>query len=103
MTKPGGLSSTEAASAGIPIIHITPIPGCESKNLRYFEEHGMSIFAKCSEKNIKKALDYLEKSENRDKMVMCQKKYLNDKAASDICDLAERLVEEKEKELVLCS
>lgn len=103
MTKPGGLSSTEAASAGIPIIHITPIPGCESKNLRYFEEHGMSIFAKCSEKSIKKALDYLEKSENRDKMVMCQKKYLNDKAASDICDLAERLVEEKEKELVLCS
>lgn len=105
MTKPGGLSSTEAASAGIPIVHITPIPGCESKNLRYFEEHGMSIFAKCSEKSIRKALDYLEKSENRDKMVLCQKKYLNDKAASDICDLAQRLVEEKEKdkELVLCS
>ncbi len=103
MTKPGGLSSTEAASAGIPIVHITPIPGCESKNLRYFEEHGMSIFAKCSEKSIKKALDYLEKSENRDKMVLCQKKYLNGKAASDICDLAEKLVVEKEKELVLCS
>lgn len=103
LTKPGGLSSTEAASAGIPIVHITPIPGCESKNLRYFEEHGMSIFAKCSEKSIKKALDYLEKSENRDKMVLCQKKYLNSKAASDICDLAERLAEKKDKELVLCS
>ncbi len=103
LTKPGGLSSTEAASAGIPIIHITPIPGCESKNLRYFEEHGMSIFAKCSEKSIKKALNYLEKSENRDKMVLCQKKYLNSRAASDICDLAERLVTENDKELVLCS
>ncbi len=105
MTKPGGLSSTEAASAGIPIIHITPIPGCESKNMRYFGDSGMSIYSKCSEKSIKNALDYLEKSENRDKMVLCQKKYLNDKAASDICDLAQRLVEEnkKEKELVLCS
>lgn len=103
MTKPGGLSSTEAASAGIPIVHITPIPGCESKNLRYFEEHGMSIFAKCSEKSIKKALNYLAISENRDKMVLCQKKYLNSKAASDICDLAERLAEKKDKELVLCS
>lgn len=54
-------------------------------------------------KKVSKALDYLEKSENRDKMVLCQKKYLNSKAASDICDLAEKLVGEKEKELVLCS
>ena len=27
ITKPGGLSSTEAAVAGIPLIHISPIPG----------------------------------------------------------------------------
>ncbi len=30
ITKPGGLSSTEAAVAGVPLIHISPIPGCEN-------------------------------------------------------------------------
>lgn len=105
MTKPGGLSSTEAANAGVPIIHITPIPGCESKNMSYFGSRGMSISAKCTKKSVADSLDYLEKPENRDKMLICQKKYLNSKAASDICDLAGRLVGEsnKDKELVMCS
>ena len=31
-SKPGGLSSTEAAVIGIPLIHLTPIPGCETRN-----------------------------------------------------------------------
>lgn len=105
MTKPGGLSSTEAASAGVPIIHITPIPGCEYKNMSYFGSHGMSISAKCTQKSVSESLDYLDKPENREKMISCQRKYLNAKAASDICDLAMQLVgeNEKEKELVLCS
>ena len=32
-TKPGGLSSTEAAVMGIPMVHTNPIPGCETKNV----------------------------------------------------------------------
>ena len=31
-TKPGGLTSTEAATAGCPMVHIDPIPGCETAN-----------------------------------------------------------------------
>lgn len=92
MTKPGGLSTTEAASAGVPIVHITPIPGCESKNMRYFGQKGMSIPVSNSKESIKNALNYLEKSENRDKMVVSQREHLNADAALDICDLAERLV-----------
>ena len=34
-TKPGGLTSTEAAVSGIPIVHTAPIPGCESANKRF--------------------------------------------------------------------
>lgn len=30
-TKPGGLTTTEAAVKGIPIVHTRPIPGCETK------------------------------------------------------------------------
>ncbi len=30
-TKPGGLTSTEAAVKNIAMVHTTPIPGCETK------------------------------------------------------------------------
>ena len=32
LTKPGGISSTEAAVKRIPMIHTSPIPGCETLN-----------------------------------------------------------------------
>lgn len=51
-SKPGGLSSTEAAIKNIPIIHTTPIPGCETRNAAFFMERSMSY----SNKNIKKQL-----------------------------------------------
>lgn len=41
-TKPGGLSSTEAATKNIPLVHTAPIPGCETDNARFFHYHGMS-------------------------------------------------------------
>ena len=45
-TKPGGLSSTEAAVKGIPIVHTAPIPGCETKNVAFFTKNGMSVGTK---------------------------------------------------------
>ena len=44
VTKPGCLSSTEAAVCGIPIIHVCAIPGCETYNAEFFSGSGMSIF-----------------------------------------------------------
>lgn len=45
-TKPGGLTSTEAAVANCPIVHLDPIPGCETVNCDYFVRHGYSVSAK---------------------------------------------------------
>ena len=36
-TKPGGLTSTEGAVAGIPMVHTEPIPGCETANRKFSE------------------------------------------------------------------
>ena len=44
-TKPGGLTSTEAAVTEIPIVHTKPIPGCETKNRSFFVKKGMSVTA----------------------------------------------------------
>lgn len=42
-TKPGGLTSTEAAVIGTPIVHMPPIPGIESLNRAFFTSHGLSL------------------------------------------------------------
>lgn len=44
-TKPGGITSTEGAVMGIPMVHTRPIPGCESRNRRMFTREGMSVSA----------------------------------------------------------
>ena len=45
LSKPGGLTSTEAAVKNIPLVHTRPIPGCETKNARFFSSRGLSRFA----------------------------------------------------------
>jgi len=45
LSKPGGVSSTEAAVMGLPLVHTATIPGNETKNARFFKKHGMSIYA----------------------------------------------------------
>lgn len=89
-TKPGGLTSTEAAVAGIPLVHITPIPGCETKNRAYFEQHGMSLVAHTPVEAVE-ALRLLQDSMRCQQMIARQRMCINANASSDICDLAERI------------
>jgi processive 1,2-diacylglycerol beta-glucosyltransferase len=49
MTKPGGVTCTEAMSKGIPMILLNPIPGQEEDNCRYFVEKGLGILAREAE------------------------------------------------------
>jgi len=45
-TKPGGLTSTEGAVMGVPMVHMKPIPGCETRNRELFTRCGMSVSAR---------------------------------------------------------
>ncbi|MCI8332246.1 MAG: glycosyl transferase [Clostridiales bacterium] len=83
-TKPGGLSSTEAAALGIPLVHTKPIPGCETKNARFFSERGMSVLYKNS-KDIQRVLDLIADSSHRQTMINKQRQYINPHASKDIC------------------
>jgi len=40
ITKPGGMTCTEAMAKGIPMLFYSPIPGQEEKNCEYFQEQG---------------------------------------------------------------
>ena len=43
LTKPGGLTVTEAMILKKPLILLKPLPGAEEKNLHYLIEHGAAI------------------------------------------------------------
>lgn len=88
MTKPGGLSSTEAAAVGVPLVHISPIPGCENRNLEYFRSRGLSL-AILEEGDIDGVLSELEREEARTEMVRRQRMCINERAAEDICKFLE--------------
>ena len=46
ITKPGGLSSTEAANKHLPMVLINAIGGCEMRNFELFLEHGYAVGSK---------------------------------------------------------
>lgn len=91
ITKPGGLSSTEAAVCGVPLVHMPPIPGCETFNAAYFRERNMSMSCRISESGVAEMISLLEDQEARRAMTACQRKAVEKGAAARICTLAERL------------
>lgn len=92
--KPGGLSSTEAASARVPTVFISPIPGCETLNCRFFTGRGMSLAVKDVRKQLLPAIRRLEADGAVMKMNRQQEKYISGRGAEAIADLCERIAGE---------
>lgn len=88
-SKPGGLSSTEAAVTGIPLVHTTPIPGCETRNRAFFQKNGMSISAKDPRHQAELGLRLLKHPKALLRMKQQQKTHISPDAAVKICDLIE--------------
>lgn len=84
-TKPGGLTSTEAAVSGIPIIHTEPIPGCETANRKFFGKYGMSVSGTTVKGQVQAGLRILYDEKEASKMKENQQKNINKMAADDIC------------------
>ncbi len=95
ISKPGGLSSTEAAVTNTPLIHIAPIPGCEDKNMKFFSDHNMSIAVGNNLSKLIPAIIKATEPQFREEMIKSQKEYINPNAAKDICDLAEKITNNK--------
>ncbi len=87
MTKPGGLSTTEAAVAQIPLVLSAPIPGCETANAQFFEEKGLAVCVKDEEAAAHAALWLAADDKKSADMVRAQASIINPNAASDICDM----------------
>ncbi len=93
LSKPGGISSTEAAAANVPLIHISPIPGCETKNQSFFTKYGMSIGVSRPKKELLRAVRQLEDPEAVGRMIDAQRRLIDPSAAERIAEFVERTVE----------
>ena len=45
VTKAGGLSTTEAVAAGVPLLYLNAVPGCESRNIEFMTRWGYALAA----------------------------------------------------------
>ena len=93
ISKPGGLSSTESAAAGVPLVHISPIPGCESRNAEFFAKEGIAVKVENTETELLSAVERLSEPGNAEEMRKRQRAVINQNAAIDICELLETVAQ----------
>lgn len=87
ITKPGGLTTTESLSFGLPIIAIDPIPGQEEENAQYLEKNGAGIWLKKND-NINNILkDLLTHPNKLQKMKNNSLKIAKPDSTKDICKI----------------
>ncbi len=87
LTKPGGLTTTEAGTINIPIIHTMPIPGCENYNAEFFEKRGMSKKCNTIEEICEETQRLMNDDDLRNQMIENQKKYIDKETCTKICNL----------------
>lgn len=89
-TKPGGLSTTEAAVMEVPLALLPPIPGCETRNRRFYTIEGMAEAVEPNERDLNRVLDLLDNPSHWERMRENQRRVIPKDAAQKICDLAEQ-------------
>lgn len=84
ISKPGGLTSTEAAVANVPLVHILAYTGCEAKNIAFFSSMGMSVRADNPHAAIAAAWDLVKDREKAERICAMQRSCINPNAAEEI-------------------
>lgn len=88
LSKPGGLSSTEIAALGVPLVHTMTIPGCETQNAAFFKERSMSFQADSAREAAASAWTLAHHAPLAEKMREAQRKNISADAAERIIDRA---------------
>ena len=60
LTKPGGISVTEAAHKRLPMVFVNAVAGCETHNLNFFLSHGAAVTADTPEELAQTCLALLD-------------------------------------------
>lgn len=71
ITKPGGISTTEAMIKNLPMVLVDAVAGCEDYNMQYFTECGGAVAAKDPETIAMLCLELIENEARRRIMSGC--------------------------------
>lgn len=63
ITKPGGLSSTEALVKNLPLVLIDAVPGCETRNMEFLTGNGFAETGETAAELTGKVISYLTNKE----------------------------------------
>lgn len=87
LTKPGGITSTEAAVKNIPLVHTEPIRGLEDYNALFFHYHGMSYSTCDIAQQARIAHRLCTDDALRARMTDAQRRNSNPRTCADVIDL----------------
>ncbi|MFA9381961.1 MAG: hypothetical protein ACERKO_12980, partial [Acetanaerobacterium sp.] len=103
VTKPGGLSSTEAMVKRVPVVLTSPIPGGEERNATFLSSIGTAIYARTPKDAANAAAWLAQDAERCAQMTDAQKKYINSRADDEIAALIAELAYVKRGDTVCCN
>ncbi len=93
LSKPGGLTSSEALSAELPMVLVKPLPGQEERNTRYLVSRRAAIRAR-GERNLAQAvLEVLTSPERRMQLRESMRVLRRPEAAQDVAERVVALLE----------
>lgn len=86
VTKPGGLSTTEAANKHLPTVLINAIGGCESRNFDFFLSHGFAVGSSDVDDVVRQTVLLTENDAMREKMTAALQAHFRRNSAQEIAD-----------------
>jgi len=98
LTKPGGLSTTEAMTKRVPLVITMPIPGGEARNAEHIAGSGMAVSAGTVKDAADAACALLADPKARAAMIAAQEKHCSVTAAKDAGDLIMELAQSRKKQ-----
>ena len=97
-TKPGGLTLSEAAACGVPLVFFDSIPGPEEANARRFVEAGAAVSVESARETASEILRLLRDGEKLRAMSDCCCSLAHSNAAREIVELALRKIDFSKEE-----
>jgi processive 1,2-diacylglycerol beta-glucosyltransferase len=87
VTKPGGLTTSEALAKRVPLVIVNPIPGQEAYNARYLLSQGAAVQAGSPETVRQTVRDLLDNPERLEALRQRNAELANPTAAIEIAQL----------------
>lgn len=96
-TKPGGLTSTEAAASRTPLVLTYEIPGCETVNKKFYIDHRMAVSGKSPNDLVKVGIDLINSQSKCNEMISAQIENVDSNATQRI---AEFIIEDTNRRIL---